>query len=222
MSFNRLSCSILLLALLAMTGCAKKISLGTISNDLNPTLKVTGKVHVLPVADNARVGLLSNGYYNTITNQPGSEYISTTRPSEIIEKSIVSCLTQSGLTVTSGPNAPDDSDIVLSSNFKAMTLGPTFSDDVVGLVLALGFGVATANIPHGGLVIENQMADGKTRIGAYNTFIGDERSTHHWSYKEGAETAFRLVQEKYCGWLQEKIAAFKADSNAPATVSSSK
>jgi hypothetical protein len=212
MSSHRLGRCVLLFAVLATTGCATKITLGPIDEGLEPQVKLAGRVHVMPVRDTAHLAQFGNGYFSTISGAAeGIPYISESRPADAVEKSIASCLTQSGLIVTSGQTVPADADIVLSPNLKALYIG--HSAKAVGYAIAatLITGMATTSDPHAEIMVLNGMEDRKSQARTEAVFVGSEQSFRHFTKGGGAERSFRLVQEKYCDWLQQKIAGFRAD-----------
>lgn len=197
------------------TGCATKVTLGPISDDLKPTAKLTGKVHVMPVVDSARLVKYDNGYYSTASGNPigqKSPYISSTQPISVIEKSITSCLTQSGLLVTSGATIPDDADLVLHSTANQLYVFDTDRNTLfhVGVALATGLITASSN-PKSALFMSNEFEDRKKEAKSAAVFAGREEALLYAFKGGGAERAFRLVQEDYCEWLQKKIASFKED-----------
>jgi hypothetical protein len=212
MSFKRLAGFVALCALVITTGCATKITLGPIDDALVPKVKLAGKVHVMPVGDSARLEKLSNGYYSTVTGVVGgTRYISETRPAEMLEKSITNCLTQSGLVVTSGPTVPGDADLVLTPDLKTVYI--EHSPGAVGYAIAVTLitGMAATSDPHAEIMVTNKIENPKSQAKTAAAFAGSERSMLHFTKGGGAERSFRLVQEKYCGWLQQKVAGFMAD-----------
>ena len=75
-------------------------------------------------------------------------------------------------------------------------------------------GMASTTDPHAEIVVDNSMVDQKTQTTTSALFAGSERSVLHFTKGGGAERSFRLVQETYCGWLQQKVANFQADPAA--------
>ena len=205
----------LLLTVSLTTGCATKVSLGPISEDLKPAVQLSGKVHIMPVVDSAHLVKYDNDYYSTVTGNPAntkSPYISQTQPVSMVEKSITRCLTQSGLTVTSGATIPDDTDLVLSSTAKYLYVDDTDRNTLfhVGIALATGLITSSSN-PKSTLIMRNEIEDRKSAVKSAAIFSGREEAILYAFKGGGAERAFRLVQEDYCGWLQQKIANFKSD-----------
>jgi len=214
MSFNHLSCYILLLTLLVTTGCAKKIALGTIDDGLKPKATASGKVHIMPIIDNAGIVKFDDGFYSTVSNKPKTVFRSETRPSDMMEKSIVTCLTQAGLIVTSGPTVPEDADLVLTSNLRMVHVDPSYPVSSLGLNIAVAVFtgiVVSGNVPNAAIVVLNIFDAPKAQVISDATFAGDRSYGIALSQGGCAENAFRLVQNDYCGWLQQKVAAFRAD-----------
>jgi hypothetical protein len=206
---------VMLFVVFVTTGCATKVTLGPISDDLKPTAQLSGKVHVMPVVDSARLVQYGNSYFSTVSGNPAevkSPYISETHPVSMIEKSITNCLTQSGLTVTSGPKAPDDADLVLNSTAKYLYVDDTDRNTLfhVGIALATGLITSSSN-PKSTLIMANQIEDRKSAAKSAAIFSGREEAMLYALKSGGAERAFRLVQEDYCGWLQQKLSQFKTD-----------
>lgn len=215
MSFNISTKVVLLLALLTTTGCATKITLGPIDEGLVPKMKLAGKVHVMPINDAFPLEKLSNGYYSTITGVTGgTKYISETRPADMVEKSIARCLTQSGLIVTQGPTVPEDADIVLSPNLKNVFIDHYAREIGIAIAVTAITGMASTTDPHAEMAVGNSIVDRKSQAKTSALFVGSERSVLHFTKGGGAERSFRLVQETYCGWLQQKVANFRADPAA--------
>ena len=203
---------VLLCALLTTTGCATKITLGPIDDALVPKVKLTGKVHVMPIGDASNLEKLSNGYYSTVTGVVGgTKYISETRPADMVQTSIAKCLTQSGLLVTQGPTVPADADFVLSPNLKTVFIDHYAREIGIAIAVSAITGMASTTDPHAEIVVDNGMVDHKTQAITSTLFAGSERSVLHFTKGGGAERSFRLVQESYCGWLQQKLANFQAD-----------
>ncbi len=197
------------------TGCATKVTLGPISDDLKPAARLTGKLHVMPVVDSARLVKYDNAYYSTVSGNPTdvkSPYISASQPVSIIEKSITSCLSQSGLVVTSGPTIPDDADLVLHSTAKLLYVYDTDRNTLfhVGVALATGLITASSN-PKSALLMGNEFEDRKKEAKSAAVFAGREEALFYAFKGGGAERSFRLVQEDYCGWLPKKIASLQVD-----------
>lgn len=205
----------LLLTVSMTTGCATKISLGPIREDLKPTTQLSGKVHVMPVVDSARLVKYGNDYYSTVTGSPitaKSPYISETHPVSMLEKSITSCLTQSGLVVTGGASIPEDADLVFRSTATVVHITDTAPNTLFHLGVALATGLITSSSnPKSLLVMGNELEDRKRAAKSAVIFSGREEAFFYVFKGGGAERAFRLVQEDYCGWLQQKIAKFRAD-----------
>ena len=216
MFFNRLAYCVLLLAMFSTTGCAVKampITLGPINGDLKPAVRVTGKVHIMPVLDEASVEKFEGGLYSTLSYVKKLEdlrFVSKSNPADVVSQSITSCLTQSGLTVSSGPTVPDDADFVLEPRFRYIRVGTTRAGDIGNMIVTSVLGSST-DILHGFLMTTNKITNNKSQAITTGNYFGDEFTTLYFSYEGGAEKAFRQVQENYCGWLQKKVADFKAD-----------
>lgn len=69
--------------------------------------------------------------------------------------------------------------------------------------------------PQAAIVVKNSLEDRKTQAAADVVFTEREASFVHLTNNSGGERAFRLVQETYCGWLQQQIADFQAHKTAP-------
>jgi hypothetical protein len=214
MSLNRLFCCIPLLALLVITGCATKITLGPIDDSLKPSVQLTGKVHVMPIIDEAHITKLDNGYYTTASRVADTKFISESRPSDVVEKTINICLTQSGLVVTSGATVPEGTNLVLTPKLVYVSVGTSnpASAVAVNIAAAMITGMAgSGTTPVAGLGVLNTFESRQAQVKTMSIFAGGDTSVLHVTNGGGAERAFRLTEEKYCGWLQQKIAEFQTD-----------
>lgn len=205
-------CCLMFMLLFATTGCATKVTLPPIDGDLKPEVKLAGKVHVMPIGGEGRVYQMKNGYYSTVSATDATDFISSTSPVQVVGKSITDCLTQSGMVVTSGPQAPEDTNIVLApkvENFYGGTDNPLWAANFV-LAATTRF-VAIGSCPNAALEVSNTFEDRATHVKSEKTFKGKDFTSLGWTKGGGVERAFRLVEEQYCGWLQKQIADLQAN-----------
>lgn len=207
---NLLPCLFVTITLLS--GCTIKTTLTPIDDGLKPKASLAGKVHLMPLVDGAHLRKQPDGYYTLISNAPETRYVSTNDPASVLDESIAKCLTQAGMTVTKGSDVPPATDLVLSSNFYRLYLDrydPLWAASV--LVSALTLNYTSSGNPRAYLGIANQLSDPRNSSKSLTAFLDMDYSIHHLTESSGGVRAFRLVQEKYCGWLQQKVADFMQD-----------
>lgn len=214
MWFSSFKGVVILIALASTTGCVVKTNLGPIPEDLKPAAKLSGKVHVMPLEDKAQINQF-DGYYTTVSGAAEkTKYVSASNPSDNLSKSITTCLTQSGLVVTTGNEVPQDTDMVLAPTFRYLYIGTS-----VGYNIAMSMitGMATSSTPYAQIAVWNTIEDRRANAKTDAVFYDWKRG---FAFTDSglAEQAFQNVQEIYCGWLQKKMAAFKADPAAAETV----
>ncbi|QXE92114.1 hypothetical protein [Geomonas subterranea] len=201
----------LLVTLLAvsqtLSGCIVKTTLKPIDDDLKPVVKLTGKVHLRPLVDVARTPKLEDGTYLLTTGTMQTDHVSTNPPADVVKETISKCLTQSGLVLTVGENVPSDSDLVIDSSLTKVYVGTHDPYWALSTAVAAMTGAFTSSSnPRAFLSIANRFENRQSGTVEEAVFDDADFSIHHFTKSSGAARAFRLVEEKYCSWLQRKVA----------------